>query len=319
MKHTWFFVFLLSSSLINPLRASAQQSRAEALLQDMSKAVQTLDYELGFINLEQRLIVPLRYRHAIIDGQSIAQIMQMDGSRREIIQRGTQISYYEPGLDSFSIHGTHIIDYLPPIIFADFAKLQKFYRFIDVGSTHVGDHPVSFVRIISKDESRYNYNLLIDDKTHLPLWIDLLDRDNTTVVEQFRVVSSTVNEHIKTELSAITDFKLPPMLLIPPSDKLAFNWLVGREPDGFKEISRNSRKLSETEWLQSIMYSDGLFSFSVNVMNSNKNVVDKQLLRQGRRTVYTLARGKNSITIIGELPFATAEQIAASVTFTGEN
>ncbi|MDC9597184.1 sigma-E factor regulatory protein RseB [Xenorhabdus anantnagensis] len=319
MKRIWLFVFLLSSSLINPLRASAQQSSAEALLQDMSKAVQTLDYELGFINLERRFLVPLRYRHAIIDGQAIAQIIQMDGSRREIIQRGNQISYYEPGLDSFSIRGTHIVDYLPPIIFADFAQLQKFYRFIDAGSTHVGDHPVSFVRIISKDESRYNYNLLIDDKNHLPLLIDLLDRDNTTVIEQFRVVSSAVNDHIKTELSAITDLKLPPMLLIPPSDKLTFNWLVGGMPDGFKEIFRNSRKLSETEWLQSIMYSDGLFNFSVNVMNSNKKVVDKQLFRQGRRTVYTLARGKNSITVIGELPFATAEKIAANVTFTGEN
>ncbi|CDG20639.1 Sigma-E factor regulatory protein rseB [Xenorhabdus poinarii G6] len=319
MKRTWVFVFLLAGSLINPLKASAQQSRAEALLQNMSKAVQTLDYELGFINLEQRFLVPLRYRHAMINGQAIAQIIQMDGSRREIIQRGDQISYYESGLDSFSIRGTHIIDYLPPIIFADFAQLQKFYRFIDAGSTHVGDHPVSFVRIIAKDESRYNYNLLIDEKNHLPLLIDLLDQDNATVIEQFRVVSSTVNSHIKAELSVINGLTLPPMLLIPPSDKVQFNWRVSKMPDGFKEISRYSRKLSKTEWLQSIMYSDGLFNFSVNVMNADKKGVDKQRFRQGRRTVYTLARGKNSITVIGELPFATAEHIAASVTFTGEN
>ncbi|CAM3879921.1 sigma-E factor regulatory protein RseB [Xenorhabdus thuongxuanensis] len=319
MKRTWVVVFLLASSLINPLKASAQQSNAEALLQDMSKAVQTLDYELGFIILEQQFLVPLRYRHAIINGQVIAQIIQMDGSRREIIQRGDQISYYEPGLDSFSIRGSHIVDYLPPIIFADFAQLQKFYRFIDAGSTNIGDHPVNFVRIISKDKSLYNYNLLIDEKNHLPLLIDLLDKDNKTVIEQFRVVSSTVNDYIKTELNVITDLKLPPMLLIPPADKLKFNWLAGKMPDGFKEISRNSQKLSETEWLESIMYGDGLFSFSVNVVNSDKKIVDEQPFRQGRRTVYTLARGKNSITVIGELPFATAERIAASVTFTGEN
>ncbi|MBI6547523.1 sigma-E factor regulatory protein RseB [Xenorhabdus lircayensis] len=319
MKRIWFFIFLLASSLLNPLKASAQQNGAEALLQDMSNAVQTLDYELGFINLEQQFLVPLRYRHAIIDGQPIAQIIQMDGSRREIIQRGEQISYYEPGLDSFSLRGNHIVDYLPPIIFANFAQLQKFYRFIDAGSTHIGDHPVSFVRIISKDESRYNYNLLIDEKSHLPLLIYLLDQDNTTVIEQFRVVSSIVNGYIKKELRAITDLKLPPMLLIPPSEKLKFNWQVGNMPEGFKEISRNNRKLSETEWLESIMYSDGLFNFSVNIVNSNKEAVDEQPFRQGRRTVYTLVRGKNSITVIGELPFATAKRIAVSVTFTGEN
>ncbi|MBD2796609.1 sigma-E factor regulatory protein RseB [Xenorhabdus sp. 18] len=319
MKRIWVVVFLLASSLINPLKASAQQSSAEALLQDMSQAVQTLNYEVGFIILGQQFLIPLRYRHAIIDGQAIGQIIQMDVSRREIVQRGDQISYYEPGLDSFSIRGTHIVDYLPPIIFADFSQLQKFYRFIDAGSTQVGDHPANFVRIIAKDESRYNYNLLIDEKNHLPLLIDLLDKDNKTVIEQFRVVSLTVNDAIKTELSSITDLKLPPMLLIPSSDKLKFNWMVGKIPEGFKEISRSSRKLSETEWLGSIMYSDGLFNFSVNVVNSDKKVVDEQPFRQGRRTVYTLARGKNSITVIGELPFATAERIAASVTFTGGN
>ncbi|CDG18513.1 sigma-E factor regulatory protein RseB [Xenorhabdus doucetiae] len=319
MKRIWVVVFLLASSLINPLKASAQQSSAEALLQDMSQAVQTLTYEVGFIILGQQFLIPLRYRHAIIDGQAIGQIIQMDVSRREIVQRGDQISYYEPGLDSFSIRGTHIVDYLPPIIFADFAQLQKFYRFIDAGSTQVGDHPANFVRIIAKDESRYNYNLLIDEKNHLPLLIDLLDKDNKTVIEQFRVVSLTVNDAIKTELSSITDLKLPPMLLVPSSDKLKFNWMVGKIPEGFKEISRSSRKLSETEWLESIMYSDGLFNFSVNVVNSDKKAVDEQPFRQGRRTVYTLARGKNSITVIGELPFATAERIAASVTFTGGN
>ncbi|MDX7990708.1 sigma-E factor regulatory protein RseB [Xenorhabdus littoralis] len=319
MKHICFFIFLLAYSLLNPLRASALQSSAEALLQDMNNAVQTLNYELGFINLGQQFLVPLRYRHAIIDGQPIAQIIQMDGSRREIIQRGDQISYYEPGLDSFSLRGNHIVDYLPPIIFANFEQLQKFYRFVDAGNTHIGDHPVSFVRIISKDESRYNYNLLIDDKSHLPLLIDLLDKDNTTVIEQFRVVSSTVNDDIKKELSAIVDLKLPPMLLIPASEKLKFNWQIGKIPEGFKEIARNSRKLSETEWLESIMYSDGLFNFSVNVISAEKKTVDEQPFRQGRRTVYTLTRDKHNITVIGELPFATAKWIAAGVTFTGEN
>ncbi|MDE9565220.1 sigma-E factor regulatory protein RseB [Xenorhabdus bovienii] len=319
MKHICFFIFLLAGSLFNPLKASAQQSGTEALLQDMGNAVQTLNYELAFINLERELLIPLRYRHAIIDGQPIAQIIQMDGSRREIIQRGNQISYYEPGLDSFSLRGNHIVDYFPPIIFADFSRLQKYYRFIDAGSTHVGDHPVYFVRIISKDETRYNYNLLIDAKSHLPLLIDLLDKDHNIVIEQFRVVSSTVNDSIKKDLIAIVDLKLPPMLAISPSEKVKFDWQVGKMPEGFKEISRNRLKLSETESLESIMYSDGLFQFSVNVAHAGKEAVNKQPFRQGRRTVYTLVRGKNTIAIVGELPFATAKQIVASVTFTGDH
>ncbi|MBD2815215.1 sigma-E factor regulatory protein RseB [Xenorhabdus sp. Flor] len=319
MKYIGFFI-LLFWSLLSPSKASAQQSNAGALLQDMRHSVQTFAYELAFINLSQQFLIPLRYRHAIIDNQSIAQIIHMDSTRREIVQRGNQISYYESGLDSFSLRGNHIVDYLPPIIFADFSRLQKFYNFIDVGSTHVGDHPVHFVRIISKDNDRYNYNLLIDKKSYLPLFIELFDQEEMMVVEQFRVVSSKVNDEIKQALRAIVDLKLPPMLVTPESaGKVKFDWKVGKLPEGFKEISRNRNWLSKTELLESIMYSDGLFNFSVNVVNTGAKVADEPLYRQGRRTVYTVSKGKNSIAVIGELPLATIKQIAASVTFVGNN
>ncbi|WP_340621054.1 sigma-E factor regulatory protein RseB [Xenorhabdus siamensis] len=319
MKYIGFFI-LLCGSLLSPSKASVQQSSAGALLQDMRYSVQTFAYELAFINLSQQFLIPLRYRHAIIDNQPIAQIIQMDSTRREIVQRGNQISYYESGLDSFSLRGNHIVDYLPPIIFADFSRLQKFYNFIDAGSTHVGDNPVHFVRIISKDNDRYNYNLLIDKKSYLPLFIELFDQEEMRVVEQFRVVSSRVNDEIKQELRAIVDLKLPPMLVTPESEgTVKFDWKVGKLPEGFKEVSRNRNWLSKTELLESIMYSDGLFNFSVNVVNTGAKVADEPLYRQGRRTVYTVSKGKNSIAVIGELPLATIKQIAASVTFVGNN
>ncbi|AKH62303.1 MULTISPECIES: sigma-E factor regulatory protein RseB [Photorhabdus] len=318
MKHIWFSVSLLAGSLFTPLQASTQFSSAEALLQEMGNATQSLTYELAFINLSQQAIVSVRYRHAIINGIPIAQIMQMDGSRREIVQRGNEISYFEPGLDAFSLNGDHIIDYLPAVIFADFTQLKKYYNFIDVGSTHIGDRPCRVVRITSKDEMRYNYILLIDEKTHLPLRIDLLDRDSETL-EQFRVVSSIIGGDIDNAMSVITRLNMPPMLVIPSSEKVVFNWKVGKLPDGFTEVSRNRRKLSNTDSLESIMFSDGLFSFSVNVTNADKTGKLEHPLRRGHRTIYSVIRGANEVTIIGELPLATAKRVAAGVAFIGAN
>ncbi|MBS9422492.1 sigma-E factor regulatory protein RseB [Photorhabdus caribbeanensis] len=318
MKHIWFSVCLLAGCLFAPLQASAQFSSAEVLLQEMRNATQSLTYELAFINLNQQAIVSVRYRHAVIDGIPIAQIMQMDGSRREVVQRGNEISYFEPGLDAFSLSGNHIIDYLPSVIFADFNQLKKYYNFIDVGRTHIGDRPCRVVRITSKDEVRYNYILLIDEETHLPLRIDLLDRDSETL-EQFRVVSSTIGGGINDAMSVITRLNMPPMLVIPPSEKVIFNWKVGKLPAGFVEVSRNRRKLSNSDSLESIMFSDGLFSFSVNVANVNKTGKLEYPLRRGPRTIYSAIRGANEVTIIGELPLATAKRIAAGIAFIGAN
>ncbi|MDR0217974.1 MAG: MucB/RseB C-terminal domain-containing protein [Enterobacteriaceae bacterium] len=307
---------------MSPLKASAKQSNTEALLQDMTHSVQTLTYELAFINLDQKALIPLRYRHAIIDNQAIAQIVQMDSSRREIIQRGNQISYYEPGLDSFSLRGNHIVDYLPPIIFADFSNLQKFYNFIDAGFTHVGDHPVHIVRVISKDNDRYNYHLLIDKKTHLPLFTELFDQNDRVIIEESRVIAARVSDDIKQKLNTIVELKLPPIPVIPLSQNAKFSWKVNKLPDGFQEISRNRIRTSKTELLETIMYNDGLFNVSVNVVNFGEKTAKntgESLFRQGRRTIYVVHKGKNIITVIGELPFKTIKQIAASVTFAENN
>ncbi|PQQ38487.1 sigma-E factor regulatory protein RseB [Photorhabdus laumondii] len=316
MKRIWFSVCLLAGSLFAPLQASAQLSSAEVLLQEMGNATRSLTYELAFINLNPQAIVSVRYRHAIINGIPIAQIMQMDGSRREVVQRGNEISYFEPGLDAFSLSGNHIIDYLPAVIFADFNQLKKYYNFIDVGRTHIGDRPCRVVRITSKDEVRYNYILLIDEETHLPLRIDLLDRDSEAL-EQFRVVSSTIDGDINDAMSVITRLNMPPMLVIPPSEKVVFNWKVGKLPTGFVEVSRSRRKLSNSGTLESVMFSDGLFSFSVNVTNADKTGKLEYPLRRGARTIYSAIRGANEVTIIGELPLATAKRIVAGVAFIG--
>ena len=316
MKRICLSVAFLTGSLLLAAPASAQQS-AEALLQNMGNASRTLSYELSFITISPKGITPVRYRYAVMDGQPVAQIMQMDSSRREIVQRGQEISYYEPGLDSFSLSGNHIVDYLPSIIFADFSALKAYYNFIDVGRIHIGDHPGRVVRITSKDNSRYNYIVVADEETGLPLQVDLLDQNNVSL-EQFRVVSASVNNSSVTEaLKAVQSVTMPPVLAIPQPEKIKFDWDVMRLPNGFKEMTRNRRQVGEQEWVETVMFSDGLFSFSVNVAKAVKTPENQQTMRQGSRTLYTIRKGDNEITVFGELPPATARQIADGVTFSG--
>lgn len=128
-----------------PIQALAQPQTGsvEALLQKMGQTSQSSTYELSFININSQGIVPIRYRHTLIDGKPLAQLMQMDSTRREIVQRGNEISYFEPGLDAFSLRNDHIVDYIPAIIYQDFNELSNYYNFIDAGRTHIGDIQVA--------------------------------------------------------------------------------------------------------------------------------------------------------------------------------
>lgn len=97
MKQIWFSVCLLTGSLLNANIASAQEPASGALLQQMSSASRSLNYELAYISISKQGIESLRYRHAVIDQQPLGQLLHMDGPRREVLQRGGGISYFEIG------------------------------------------------------------------------------------------------------------------------------------------------------------------------------------------------------------------------------
>lgn len=311
----WLSVICLTGSLIISNQASASQKDAETLFKEMGNAAQNLSYEMSFMTFSPQVIVPVRYRHGIINGVSVSQMIQMDSSRREIVQNGDKISYFEPGFDAFSLNGKNIVDNLPSVLFANYEKIQPYYNFIDAGRTHIGDKPALVIRIISKDNSRFNYVILVDEETKLPLRVDLLDSNNQTL-EQFRVISTVLDSKtVSDSLLSLSKVNLPPLLIYPKNTSPSFKWQVGMLPPGFEESSRSLRKLGENDVVETAMFSDGLFTFSVNVTKADQGSLLDQPLQNGRRTIYTTTQKQNVITIIGELPLSAAQLIASSIQF----
>lgn len=312
MKQLWCAVSLLAGSLLCSSPAPAQTSASGALLQQMEQASQTLNYEFAYINVSRIGIESLRYRHAVIDNRIYAQLLQMDGPRREVIQRGNDISYFEPGLDPFSLPGKNIIDALPSLIFADFSQLANAWDFIPVGRSRIADQLCEVIRIVSRDGTRYSYVVWLDVDTKLPLRIDLLDRDGETL-EQFRVISFAVDEGVRNLMQGLQKANLPPSLSVPEGEKVKLSWQPGWVPAGMKLISQSRRDIpAMNKTVESQLYSDGLFSFAINITPADKSSVT-QTLRTGRRTVQTEVRNNSEITVVGELPPATAKRIADSI------
>ncbi|MCS2155361.1 sigma-E factor regulatory protein RseB [Scandinavium goeteborgense] len=313
MKQLWCAMSLMAGSLFFSANASADVSSG-ALLQQMNLASQSLNYELSFVSINKQGVESLRYRHARLNNQALAQLLQMDGPRREVVQRGNEISYFEPGLDPFTLNGDFIVDSLPSLVYTDFKRLAPYYDFISVGRTRIADRLCEVIRVVARDGTRYSYIVWLDSETKLPMRVDLLDRDGETL-EQFRVVAFNVNEQVSSNMQTLSTASLPPLLSVPVGDKVKFNWLPSWLPQGFVEVAGSRRTLPTIDTpVESRLYSDGLFSFSVNVNHANANS-SEQVLRTGRRTVSTSVRDSSEITIVGELPPQTAKRIADSIKF----
>ena len=105
------------------------------------------------------------------------------------------------------------------------------------------------------------------------------------------------------------------MLSLPKGNVKQSDWKVSWVPDGFQAKDMNRYRMATTgRMVESQMYSDGLFNFSIYVADKDDNSLKGQLVRQGRRTLHSFLNGSHEITVVGDIPPATAKRIAESVT-----
>lgn len=300
---------------LNTTLAFAEEITAEALLLQMNEASQHLNYELSYILIKKSSIEPLLYRHARTDDQQLAHLVYLSGPVREVIRRGDEVSYIEPGVEPFTIESGNVVAPTIPLLNSDVEHLSNYYDFVQVGRAREAGTACQVLRVVPKDGQRYSYVLWVDEKSKLPLRADLVDRDGE-VLEQYRTISYSVNDQVAEILSGLNNVKLPQVLSLPKGQVINSYWTVGWIPNGFEAKELNRYRMNNTErMVESQMYSDGLFSFSVYVSNSDNLSLKGQLVRQGRRTLHSFVRGEREISVIGDIPPATAKRIAQSVTF----
>ncbi|MDW6002949.1 sigma-E factor regulatory protein RseB [Vibrio mangrovi] len=300
---------------VNISLAFADDTSAEALLHQMSRASQKLNYELSYILIKKNGIEPLLYRHAVEDGYSLAHLIYLSGPVREVIRRGDEVSYIEPGVEPFTIESGKMVAPVIPLLHSDMTQLSNYYDFVKIGRGREAGAACQVIRVVPKDGLRYSYVLWIDERSNLPLRADLVDRDGE-VLEQYRTISYSLSDKLAELMLNLNKAQLPQVLSLPENPVKKTFWDVGWVPDGFTSKELNRYRMAITNRLvESQIYTDGLFSFSVYVADSDNHSLKNQLIRQGRRTLQTLVKGKNEISVIGDIPPATAKRIAQSVTF----
>lgn len=308
-----FLISALTLFCATSTTAFAEEQPAEALLYQMNQASQYLNYELSYILVKKNSIEPLLYRHVRQDQQQLAHLVYLSGPVREVIRRGDEVSYIEPGVEPFTIESSEMVAPTMPMINSDVAQLSQYYDFVKIGRAREAGVPCQVLRVVPKDGLRYSYVLWVDEKSHLPLRADLLDRDGE-VLEQYRTISYSISERLAELMAGLNSVQLPEVLKLPKGSMQQTFWQVSWVPEGFQAMELNRYRMAITERLvESQMYSDGLFNFSVYISASDNYSLKGQLVRQGRRTLHSLVKGDNEISVVGDIPPATAQRIAQSV------
>lgn len=296
-----------------PLSAQQQEDGAKAWLDRMAWSLRNLNYQISFVLLYPNGdFEPYTWRHALINGKEMEHLSLLNGPGREIVRVADKVSYFEPNVPPYSLHSNVINGPIPAELFRQPSNLARGYDFVMVGTSRISGRLAQQLRIVSKDKSRYGYNLWLDKQTALILRLDMLNMQGEPL-EQIQVTSMEVNDEPDDYFSRIETEKMPQQIVLASRSQEAdwqFDWL----PTGMTEVRRGAHRLPLTgQWVDYMMLSDGLVDVSVYLQKIDRGPAENGWLQQGSNTLLSLQVGQMEVTVVGKLPPQTASSIAKSI------
>ena len=212
----------------------------------------------------------LRIIHRVQDGVVSERLASLDGSGREFIRTGANLTCYLPD------KRTVLVEQRPPqeplVGFpAVNDQTASFYDIREVGRTRFNRRDTHVITVTPKDEFRYGYRLWIDDSTAMPLKTQLCDARGH-VIEQIvfaelklssRIADAAFKPDVSTAGFQWLRNDAPPQ---PPPTAAALAWSAMRLPPGFRMTMRSAQTLPGSPALvDHLVFTDGLASVSVFV------------------------------------------------------
>ena len=155
--------------------------------------------------------------------------------------------------------------------------------------------------------------LWIDQKSKLLLRADLIDQNNL-LLEQLRAVKLIDSPSVIDKVNNLIAMKLPAVITPSHRNEIESKWVIPALPDGFKPIARSTyRLLNSKRPVENLMFSDGLFSFSIYFAMADPLSVREKVVRSDERSVYSQLRGNIEVTLVGDIPPELAESIVKSI------
>ncbi|MEH6556455.1 MAG: MucB/RseB C-terminal domain-containing protein [Oceanicoccus sp.] len=289
----------------------------QALLDRMSHSFRELDYHGTFSFQQGNSTESFRMAHAVIDGEEFERLEYLDGEKREIVRRGHNLNCVHPGHKLLRLYQQQL-----QLDSAADGGVGDFYQFSVTGSGRVAGREVVNLEISPKDTHRFGYHLSLDKETGLLLRTELVG-PGKTILERFQFVEITIGEPIAPEQFVDAGGSHQAKHVEPlAADTVAKSvmgqgWTVKWLPAGFTSAVANLKFVSG----DMATFTDGLTVFSVFLERDvDSDVMQRGLegnAQKGATTAYSrllvLADHPYRITVVGEIPAQTAQQIAQSV------
>nr|WP_281423947.1 MucB/RseB C-terminal domain-containing protein [Oceanobacter mangrovi] len=305
--------------------SAGAQATPQQWLQRMARAIRQTSYQGVLVFGDEDNWHTLTISHTALDGMEYEKISHLTGRPKELIRSGPLAEAGNSGPAALVDPAKKMLAGVTP----DTSLLEQFYDLRLAGRDRIAGHGCRKIRLQPLDDYRFGQNLWLDEDSGLLLRSDVVDR-NGKVLERYQFAQIDIGKPVP-----LPEFKLPSETAalaahvdsVPvtaataqatdaeQTTDMVGGWQADWTPPGFAKTDHPEL----LEQGQALMYSDGLSAYTLFIDYIEKDSMPDFSKRWGATSAVVRHQQHGDrnmrITVVGEVPMATAKKIAWSVNY----
>jgi sigma-E factor negative regulatory protein RseB len=283
-------------------------------------AARTLNYSGVFVHTQGGQQSTSRITHVLHNGEEHEKIESLDGPFRQYHRRGNETICYMPDDKAVKIDRRITGRFFPQLINSSADTIAQNYDIRLGAQDRVAGFDCRWIHIEPRDQLRHPQRLCSEMASGLLLRAKLVNA-NQEILEEFRFTDLRMGSRIAREVlvakSQSPERKRSRELLPESAVAAATGWTVKTPPAGFRQVAELRRTIAGRKSpVNHLVLSDGLASVSVFVEPLPPGqTVSEATSSAGCSSIFVASQGENMVTVLGEVPPATAQLVGRGLMF----
>ena len=309
-------IMALSGLFVAAIVVAGDDATPSEWLERMDGAVQTTNYSGTVVRLKDGKVEAFEVFHTITDGVVREKVIFKDGNGLEIIRNGNEVHCIFPDRESVLVEEWNDQSTLFSTLPSSDIQFGSEYDVSIIKFERVAGRKAIMLAIRPHDNYRYGHRVWLDVQTGFPLQTQLIG-DAGEPLQQVKfadiridadILASSLDSSYSTE-----GWKWFSQPRKGAREDVESPWVSDDVPVGFRIVSTHQETLPGSgNTVTHMLFSDGLANVSVFVASKNDDKKSKRS-SAGASNSYSTIKGEFRVTAVGEVPWATVEQIAESM------